>query len=194
MAVSTGAGGLVWLVGLLLQAGSLASSEPVLVERILAVVDGRPLLLSEVRVVERLRGLSQKEALEALIAERLMLREAARLSQTTVSPEEEDRALRALQADTPAARGLPERELRRLVRRQAAILKYIDFRFRPQVSVADQDLQRAYQEAHAGRSDPPPLESEAPALRERLLARAMDQKIEAWVAELRKAADVRYNP
>ena len=39
------------------------------VERILAVVDGRPLLLSEVDVVASLKGLDQKAALEAEIAQ-----------------------------------------------------------------------------------------------------------------------------
>ena len=62
------------------------------VERILAVVDGRPLMLSEVRLVQQLRGLDRAAALEALIDEQLMLREAARLAQSVVSEEDEQRA------------------------------------------------------------------------------------------------------
>ena len=63
------------LAGLLAAPGAAQGN---VVERILAVVDGRPLLLSEVRVLERLRGLDRQAAVDALIDERLMFREAAR--------------------------------------------------------------------------------------------------------------------
>lgn len=165
----------------------------VLLERILAVVEGRPVLLSEVRVLQSVRGLDEKAALEELIEERLMMREAGRLAQSAVSPEEEDRALALLREASPAARAAPEPELRRLVRRQTAILKYIDFRFRPQVSVSDDDVRRAYEQAYGGRADAPSPAAEEPALREALARRALDQRIEAWVAELRAGADIRYN-
>ena len=48
------------------------------------------------RVLERLRGLDRKAAVDALIDERLMFREAARLPQAVVTPEEEERAYREL--------------------------------------------------------------------------------------------------
>src|SRR5688572_2380847 len=88
------------LLGLLLVASlipaAVAGAEPVLVERILAVVDGRPVLLSEVRVVEQLTGQERGPSLEALIDERLMFREASRLPQAALSPDEETRALESL--------------------------------------------------------------------------------------------------
>jgi hypothetical protein len=153
-------------------AASLAA-EPVVVESILAVVDGRPVLLSEVLVVERVTGQDRERALEALIDERLMFREAARLPQAAVSPDEEDKALASLRARAAGPLdGLPERELRQLARRQVAILKYVEYRFRPQVRV-----------------DPatPPEE------RERRGEEDLRERIEAWVKELRAGAEVRYN-
>lgn len=161
------------LVALPSVARPVLPADALLLERILAVVEGRPVLLSEVRLVQALRSLPERAALDALIDERLMLREAGRLSRSAVSDEEEERALARLRETNPAARAAPEAELRRLVRRQTAILKYIDFRFRPQVSVAE--------------------EAAAPEVRARLLQDALDRRIEAWVAELRQAADVRYN-
>jgi hypothetical protein len=151
-----------------------AAAEPALVERILAVVDGRPVLLSEVRVVEQVTGQARGPALEALIDERLMFREAARVSQATVTDAEAEAAFRSLlDRAGAAAAGLPERDLRQLARRQATILKYVEFRFRPQVRVEDA-----------------PADPEA---RQRLAQEDLRQRIEAWVKELRRGADVRYN-
>jgi hypothetical protein len=163
------------------------------VERILAVVDGRPLLLSEVRVLERLRGLDQKAAVDALIDERLMFREAARLPQAVVSAEEEERAYRELAARVPAGAGATEEDLRRLARRQTAILKYIEFRFRPQVRVEDEEVRAAYDKERAARPETPPFEAVAEQLRARLESEELDQRIEEWVKELRAGAEIRYN-
>jgi hypothetical protein len=163
------------------------------VERILAVVDGRPLLLSEVRVLERLRGLDRKAAVDALIDERLMFREAARLPEAVVSAEEEERAYRDLAARVPAGAGATEEELRRLARRQTAILKYIDFRFRPQVRVEEAEVRAAWEQERTARPETPAYEDSAARLRARLEGAELDQRIELWVKELRAGAEIRYN-
>ncbi len=143
------------------------------IERILAVVQDRPVLLSEVRVVQEVRGLSGEQALELLVDERLMFEQAARLPQSVVSEAEVDPEVAKLLATHPALAGrVAEADLRRLVRRQAAILKFVEFRFRPQVRVAE-DL--------------------PPERRDEEVRRALDQRIEAWVKELRAQAEVRYN-
>ena len=174
------------LAGLLAAPGAAQGN---VVERILAVVDGRPLLLSEVRVLERLRGLDRKAAVDALIDERLMFREAARLPQAVVTAEEEERVYRELAARVPSGAGATEEELRRLARRQTAILKYVEFRFRPQLRVSDQQVRAAFEgDPSAGES----FEAEKEKIRERLERRALDERVEAWVRELRARADVRY--
>jgi hypothetical protein len=164
------------------------------VERILAVVDGRPLMLSEVRVVQQLRGLERPAALEALVDEQLMLREASRLAQSVVSEDDEQRAYESLLQRNPTASSLPEGDLRRLVRRQAAILKYVEFRFRPQVQVADTAVRDAYEQQYGSRADAPTLEAAAPDIRRQLADHELDAKIEAWIKELRAGAEIRYNP
>ena len=178
---------------LLFALSAAAAGADVLLERILAVVEGRPVLLSEVRLLQSVRGLGEKEALEELIDERLMLREAGRLAQSAVSAEEEERALQRMRDTNPAARAASAAELRRLVRRQAAIVKYIDFRYRSQDSVSEEDLRRAWDAGRAGQASAPPAPEEAAALREQLAQKALDDRIEAWVKELRAAAEVRYN-
>ena len=87
---------------------------------------------------------------------------------------------------------MPEPDLRRLLRRQLAILKYVEFRFRPQVRVSDEEVRKAWEEEQAGRPAGPALEDEQEAIRARLERRALDERIEAWVRELRARADVRY--
>lgn len=139
------------------------------VERVLAVVAGRPVLLSEVRVAQEVRGESEAEALEALIDEHLMFAEAVRLPQAALTAAEEAGALRSLTEKVPGFRD-PD-ALARMARRQATIVKYVDFRFRPQVRVAAED----------------------PGERARLEAAELDARIEAWVKDLRASADVRYN-
>ena len=161
------------------------------VERILAVVDGRPVLLSEVAVFEKVRGDDEAAALEGLIDEQLMYREAARLPQASLSPADEQRALASLQQRLAIGSADQQEQLRRLARRQAAILKYIDFRFRPQVRVSEEAVRSAY-EAEA-RPGGPSFEEAAPRIRARLAEQDLSRRIEAWVKELRQGADVRYN-
>jgi len=163
------------------------------VERIVAVVEERPLLWSDVRALAAVRGLAEEPAREAAIDERLMHVEAARLPQADVSPEEEDRALALLIEKRPALRGeVKDPDLRRLLRRQIAILKYVEFRFRPQVRVSDAEVRMAWDDEQAGRAAGPAFEDEEELLRARLERRALDERIEAWVRELRQRADVRY--
>jgi hypothetical protein len=89
-----------------------------------------------------------------------------------VTEAEVDRGVKGLLASAPAlAEKVAEPDLRRLVRRQAAILKFVEFRFRPQVRVA---------------ADLPAEERDAE------MRRALDERIEAWVKELRAGAEIRY--
>jgi hypothetical protein len=184
-------------VVLLLAASSGAAAGPAspgeLVERILVVVDERPLLLSEVRAVEAVRELDRTQALEAAIDERLMYQEAARLPQAGVSEEDLERALDALLQTRPdLTTRVPRPELRRLIRRQAVVLRYVDFRFRPQVRIEEDDLRTAWNEDFEGEPQGPAFEEAAPELRARLERAALDRRIEEWVEDLRGRADIRY--
>ena len=171
---------------------ALAQARPsvTIVERVVAVVDERPLLLSDVRAVERVRGLAEAAALEALVDERLMYREASRLPQAEVLAEEEQRATQELLERRPElGDSVSAADLRRLVSRQIAILKYVEFRFRPQLRVSDREVRAAFEaDPSAGDS----WEAAKLGVRERLERRALDERVEAWVRELRSRADVRY--
>lgn len=180
------------LLALLLLAAA-ASAE--VIERVLAVVDETPVLLSETVALQRLKPLGREEALQALIDEILMLGEASRLREAAASREEEQRAYESLLAKLEAGAARPDEDaLRRIARRQTVILKYVELRFRPQIRVDDEELSSAYQEEYGGRPDAPPLEAIARELSARLTSRALDRRIESWVAELRSGARIRLLP
>lgn len=160
------------------------------VERVLAVVDRRPMLLTEVRATSALKKVSEAIALEALIDETLMYAEARRYPQAQPTPAEEAAALeslRRLAGSTPL-----EPDLARVARRQATILKYVGLRFRPLLHVSDEAIQRAYAAESADRPSAPPFEDAAPRIRERLADQELDARIEEWARQLRSAADVHY--
>jgi hypothetical protein len=150
------------------QAASATPAAPRIVERVLAVVDARPVLLSELRVTRQVRPeTDEARALEALIDEHLMFAEAIRLPQAALTEAEEAAAVASISA--PGVTDVDA--LRRMARRQATILKYVDFRFRPQVRVTSEDAEE----------------------RARLEADELDARIEAWVKDLRAGARIRYN-
>jgi hypothetical protein len=172
--------------------GTPAPAAAQLVERVLAVVDETPLLLSETLALQRLKQLDREAALHALVDETLMLREASRLKEASVSPEEARRAVEALAAKLPPGSGVDEELLARIARRETAILKYVETRFRPQLRIGDDELLAAYKERYAGLAGAPSLEAVLPELSARALRRALDLRIESWVVELRALARIRY--
>ena len=164
-------------------------------ERILAAVDKRPILLSEVQTLEAVRGLSRQAAVDALIDEDLMLREAVRLPAAAAAVSREDAAYAELLASRPDLKDrVAEVDLRRLVRRQGIILQYVTLRFLPQVRVPDEVVREAYGTEYGQRTDAPSFAEASGPLREQLVRRDLDARIEGWVKELRAGAEIRYNP
>jgi hypothetical protein len=195
MRSSPGARALVLAVLAALARVSAEAAEAEVVERVVASVDGRPVLLSETRAVEAARGLAGSAAVDALIDERLMYREATRLPAAVASPAEEERALATLRSERPEAfERVKVADLRALLRRQIVILRYIELRFLPQVRIADETVREAYDAELGGRPDAPSFADAAAEIKERLVRRDLDARIEAWVRELRAGAEVRYNP
>jgi len=72
------------------------------------------------------------------------------------------------------------------------ILRYVEFRFRPQIRIRDEELRAAWNEDHQGEPEGPPFEEAALRLRARLERRQLDQRIEEWVSNLRGRAEIRY--
>lgn len=162
------------------------------VERTVAFVDKKPVLLSDVELTRVLLKLDEKEATERAIDEVLMFEEASRLAPAAPPEEEVARAVMAL--SERAGSGFTPAALRRKALVQLAIANYIELRLRPQVRVEDEAVRAAFNERVARDPQTPLFNLVADAIRESLESRALDQKIEEWVASLRRREAVRRVP
>lgn len=187
-----------------------------MVDRIVAVVDGDPILLSDLTraiafdaTLEPREGESEeaarKRALDELVRERIRFHavdragagtvaeaEIAELAETTRSRFPTEEAFLAALAE----QGMTERDLEGFLARRLAILHYVNDRLRSQVFVDATEIQAYYdtvlraQVAAAG-SELPPLDG---GLRERIRATVMELKLneeeERWLRDLEAKADV----
>ena len=162
------------------------------VERTLAFVNRRPILLSEVQLTRALLALEEKEALERTIDEVMMFEEASRLLSEAPPPENLAVAIETLREK--AGPGFPEAALRRKALAQIAIASYIDVRLRPLIRVDDTEVRKIFNERLAKEVPPPSFTVASAEIRELLERRALDQKIEEWVLSLRRREEVRRPP
>ena len=160
-----------------------------LVERTVAFVNRRPILLSDVELARALLKLNPAEAIESSIDESLMFAEASRLVHDTSSDADIAQAVSVLREKAGPA--FSAAALRRKASVQLAISRYIDLRLRPLVRVDEAAVRKAFNERLVNDPDPPVFSQVAPALRDSLEDRALDEKIEEWVSDLRMHADIR---
>jgi hypothetical protein len=87
-----------------------------------------------------------------------------------------------------------EQTLRAHLRAQLATLRFIEFRFRPDISISDSEVDAAYRSRAAGSKTPlPPLDSAQKArLSEVLLEERTDVALNSWLAESRKQVNIVY--
>lgn len=166
-ALTTGLG----VVGLGVVMGLARPAEASIVERVVAVVGERPILLSElrqrarphlIRIVQQNPNASQQAAAESEMFRELLNRmiderleeQAADKARVSVTPEEVDNGIRQVAAGaklTPAdvlaearKQGLSEQDYRDEIRRQVLEGKLIQLRVRGRVRVTEQDARAAY--------------------------------------------------
>lgn len=172
--------------------GVPSASAGTLVERTVAFVSKKPVLLSDVELTRALLKLDEKEATERAIDEVLMFEEASRLAPAAPPEEEVTRAVAALLEKTGS--GFTPMALRRKALVQLAISNYIELRLRPQVRVEDETVRAVFNERIARDPQTPRFDLVADAIRESLENRALDQKIEEWIASLRLREEIRRVP
>jgi hypothetical protein len=185
-----------------------------LVDRVVAVVDEEPILLSDLERAIRLGLVARREgeseaalrrrALDEWIERRLRLAEISRFGFEQAPFEEVERQVELLRsrfADEAAWRaelaalGLGEAEVRQLVARQLAVLSYLEQRLGPRAFVGLEEIQRYYDEVLVPRlvaeGDPvPPVEEVREAIRAVVREEKLDREIALWTERLRSEADV----
>jgi hypothetical protein len=183
-------------------------------DRILAVVDEDPILVSD---LDRVIGLGlakplaeedettfRRRVLDDLIDQRLRFREVERFG-FEVLPldlmEEQARAIAGRFASPEAFRdklrelGLTREGLHQLLARQLLVLTYVEERLGPRIFVSLEDIQRYYRETLGPRlrregATVPPLEEVREQIRVVLKEQRLNDEIERWTTDLHSAANI----
>jgi predicted ribosome quality control (RQC) complex YloA/Tae2 family protein len=169
---------------------SASADAGAIVERTLAFVNKKPVLLSDVALTRALLQVDDKDALERTIEEVMMYEDASRLLSEPARPADLEVAVLALKER--AGPGFKTPALTRKALVQLAIKNYIDIRLRPLVRVDDAEVRKVFNERLAGLARPEALSAVAPEIRDQLERRALDQRIEEWVTSLRRREEVRF--
>jgi hypothetical protein len=87
--------------------------------------------------------------------------------------------------------------LNQALSRQAAVLEFIELRFRPQVQVPEQDVRQYYEtvfvpEHQRKRSPPPPFEEARSECEETLAQQLVDKLVDTWLKELKGRMRIRF--
>jgi hypothetical protein len=191
-----------------------AAQEAVAIDRILAVVDEDPILVSEVDQVIGL-GLFERQpeepeeefrsrVLTRLIEQRLRFHEIDRFGFSELPIGEVERQFAEFResfgsaeefAERLAELGLGETALKQLVAQQLMVVTYIEERLGPRVFVGMEDITAYYDEVLAAEmaaaGQPlPPIQEVREQIRDVLKQKRLNDEIERWTEELRQKADI----
>jgi hypothetical protein len=191
-----------------------APASPPTTDRIVAVVDQDPLLLSDIEQViglglaERREGESEaafrRRVLDGLIERRLRLHEVGQFGFEDLSVETLEAGLEQIKSQFPSEQAFEQRlaelamtedDVRQLVIRQETVLRYVEERLGPRVFVSLDDIQAYYEERLVPAlkergAEVPPLEDLREEIRALLKAQRLNDEIDRWTERLRREADI----
>ena len=188
-----------------------------IIDRIAARLDRRVVTLSEVRAQVRVAAFlngetpamdeqRRREAAARLIELELIQREMELSRYPLPSREEALPLLEQARAQRSAGPeswnsqlrryGLNEEDLLDSLHLQLTILRFIEFRFRPGVTIHDREVEEYYRESfepswkrtHAG--EPPPIEDSRAEIEEILTAARIDEALGRWLESAREGARI----
>lgn len=185
-------------------AKTLAQSE--VVDRIVAIIEGDLITLSEVRELAAFNHLtggnqpSDAEMLERLINQWIVTKEAEGARFAGVDAEALERAYNELAAEFSSGEafqarlrelGIDEAAVRRQLRRQLLLQGYLDQKYRFLVRIDDASIEAYYREVlapqmKAGGQQAPPLDDVRGQIRELLAQQAITRMAETWLKESRE--------
>jgi len=191
-----------------------AVAQPELKDRVMAVVDEDPILASELEKVIAL-GLVQRRdkedevafrrrILDGLIEERLRFHEIDRFGFEQVPVDLIEKNVAEIRARFPNEEafrktlrdlGLTQQALRQLVARQLMVLTHVEEQLGPRVFVSLDDITAYYRnvltpEMQKRKQPVPPLEDVRDQIRAVLKEQRLNQELDKWTEELRRAADI----
>ncbi len=205
------------VVCLLLAAAGPA--RPEIIDRIAVSVDDQLItqsdLMREIRITAFINGekpdfsAENKRKTAQRLIEQLLLRRDMELTRFPAPPESEvDRMMRVVRQSRfrneahyraeLAAYGITEQELREQLRRQAAVLRYIEFRFRPEVQLTEAEIRNYYENRilpelrKRGVSPQPSYDEARSQAEDALAAQRADELVDKWLVEARNRVRIRY--
>jgi hypothetical protein len=146
----------------------------------------------------------EQRVLDCMIDSLLMFQHVRRFPQFGVIQEQIDEAFAALVAGYESrqafeehleSQGLTAAEVRYDLEREALVGNYIDTRYRSLVDVRESELRRYYDEVFVPEMERqgqplPSFEAVAPRIRPILIEAEVNRRVEAWVEDLRRRADI----
>lgn len=190
------------------------AAPPRLEDRIVAVIDEEPILVSEIDRAIAL-GLKERQADESevafrrrvlndLIEERLRFQEIDRFGFEQVPVDQINQQVQKIRGQfsdeaafqkTLQQHGLSLKDLRQLVARQLMVLTYVDEQLGPRVFVSLDDITAYYRNVFTPemqkRGQPvPPLDDVRDQIRTVLKEQRLNEAIEKWTEDLRRKADI----
>jgi hypothetical protein len=187
-------------------AGSAAAQ---VIDRVVAVVGGQAITASDLRAARRLQLVTPADLPEALLLDRLVVREMMRteVDRFSVAPPDAAEVEPAMEAaharlgpNAPAALdalGLSEARLRAWIEDDQRIARYLDQRFDVAAQPSDEEMVtffRSREREFEKDGQPQPFEAVRAAVHTRLMAERRQQLIDEWVAGLRRRTTVTLVP
>ena len=171
------------------------------IDRIVAVVEGRIITLSDLRGEREIRAILGEKATtddatlrKLLVDSYLIEREIADYPNTEVTDAEVDEYVaRVVQRPGPASNAL-----RDAVRRRIRIQKFFDIRFRQSIRPTDDEIRRYYEDVFVPEARNRGLQSiplltdpaVANAIRENVIQENLDENVEVWLEAVRRRSNV----
>jgi parvulin-like peptidyl-prolyl isomerase len=180
-------------------------------DRIVAVVDGDPLLQSDIdRAIALTDGGAaagserRRQVLDQLIEERLRIHEVQRYGFEQVPVELIAKQVAAIRGRYPSEEafhrrlqelGMTTEALEQLVAQQLQVMVYVDELLGARVFVGLEEIQAHYDQTlvpqlQAAGKPVPPLDEVREQIREVLRQQRLNEELQRWTAELRRRADV----
>ncbi len=145
----------------------------------------------------------KKKAAERLIEQTLVKREMEISRYPLPQPSDVAGQLAEIKAkpgyqEKLAQYGIDEKALERHLLWQLALLRFIDYRFRPGIQVPEQDVRDAYASQAAkwkqeGRTPIPSFEEARPKLEQALTDQRTDQALDRWLGDTRTQVEIRFH-
>ncbi|MGE5569285.1 MAG: hypothetical protein ACM3S5_09645 [Rhodospirillales bacterium] len=194
-----------------------AAARPEVIDRIAVTVDNQP--IAESRVVEELRltaflngakaeitPQAKRAAADRLVEQTLIRREMQLTQYPPPDPAEVESLLEQVMAPFGSQAafeqalkdyGIGREELKQALERQAAVLRFIDLRFRPEVQVIEPDIRLYYDtvlvpQFQKQNLTPPSYDEAHSQCEEAVISRRVDERVDSWLAEMKKRTRIRY--